>query len=145
MVITVVVTNQGNEPTTAGFWVDLYLNPSGTPSIGQRWEDLCGLFPCHGIAWGVTELLDPGESVTLQSVASDYDDIQTVWPGWLVNGTTDAWVQVDSWDPDSSTGNIAESDETNNLTQLSGLTVTGDNPPSLASEGREVPDRPAQP
>ncbi|NJP06968.1 MAG: hypothetical protein HC837_15785 [Chloroflexaceae bacterium] len=142
--ITVVVHNQGNKPSTNGFWVDLYFNPSSTPAVNQTWDILCELFPCHGITWGVTRQLNPGEQVVLTSTVESYAEAQTVWPGWLLNGTTDIVVQVDSWNPETTNGNVVETDEANNVTSLSGLTVTGANPATLAQEP-VLAERPPQP
>jgi hypothetical protein len=134
---TVTITNVGDAATEAGFWVDLYLNPTAPPTFNQPWYDMCGLEPCHGIVWGVSEPLAPGESITLTSTVSSYEADYTRWPGWLASGTTDVYVVVDSWNCDSETGQcvaggaVEESDETNNLTHLGGLEVTGENPASL--------------
>jgi hypothetical protein len=131
---TVTVTNVGDTATEAAFWVDLYLNPAQAPTINQRWDKLCGLKPCNGIAWTVRDMLDPGETVVLTSTASSYETDYTRWPGWLASGTTDVYVVVDSWNCDADmsqcvpTGAVVEEDETNNLTRLGGLVVTGANP-----------------
>jgi hypothetical protein len=58
---------------------------------------------------------------------------------------------VDSWNCNSETGAceptgaVEEADETNNLTHLGGLTVTGENPPHTTIQAEELPIRPAQP
>jgi len=134
---TVTITNVGDAATEAGFWVDLYLNPTQVPTANQPWYDMCGLEPCHGIVWGVSDPLAPGESIIRTSSAPSYEADYTRWPGWLASGTTDVYVVVDSWNCDSETGQcvaggaIEESDEVNNLTHLGGLTVTGENPANL--------------
>jgi hypothetical protein len=135
--ITIEVTNQGDAATEKGFWIDLYVNPSATPTVNQSWLDLCGLTPCRGIVWSVNEVLEPGETITLTASEASYETDYTRWPGWLASGTTDVYVVVDSWNCDSETGQcvaggaVDESDEDNNLTHLGGLEVTGENPASL--------------
>jgi hypothetical protein len=134
---TVTITNVGDAASAAGFWVDLYLNPTATPTVNQPWQDLCGLQPCHGIVWSVSELLEPGETITLTASEASYAADYTRWPGWLESGMTDLYVLVDSWNCESETGACAptgaveEANEDNNLTHLGGLTVTGENPASL--------------
>jgi hypothetical protein len=149
--ITVEVTNQGEAATDSGFWVDLYINPTQMPTINQPWDRLCGLYPCYGIVWGVSEPLQPGESVTLTSTAGSYAAEHTIWPGWFAAGTSDLYLLVDSWNCDETgaqcavAGVLPEGDETNNLTYLNGLTVTGDNPPQTTTHVVELPVRPPQP
>jgi hypothetical protein len=142
---TVTITNVGDAATEAGFWVDLYLNPTQAPTANQPWYDMCGLEPCHGIVWGVSEPLAPGESIIFTSTAPSYEADYTRWPGWLARGTTDVYVVADSWNCASETGQcvaggaVEESDEANNLTHLGGLTVTGENPASLLAAPVVVP------
>jgi hypothetical protein len=135
--ITVEVTNQGDAATESGFWIDLYVNPTATPTVNQSWLDLCGLTPCRGIVWSVSEVVEPGETITLTASEASYAADYTRWPGWLERGMTDLYVLVDSWNCESETGACAptgaveEANEANNLTHLGGLTVTGTNPASL--------------
>jgi hypothetical protein len=149
--ITVEVTNQGDAATENGFWVELYINPAEEPAVNQSWDSLCGLWPCHGIVWGVSDSLAPGESITLTSEAGSYTDLVTIWPGWFINGTSDLYLLVDSWNCDEqgeqcvATGVEQERDETNNLTHLGGLTVTGENPPQPTIQTEALPIRPSQP
>jgi hypothetical protein len=129
--ISVTITNQGNG-TAAPFWVDLYINPSSPPTAAnQTWNTRCGLTPCHGIAWGVTSALAPGESITLssQTLFGGY----SVWPGWFAAGTSDIYAYVDSFNPGIVTGAVAESNEANNRAEIHGLSVTGQNPLALQS------------
>jgi hypothetical protein len=134
---TVTITNVGDAATEAGFWVDLYLNPEQVPTANQPWYNVCGLEPCHGIVWGVSEPLAPGESIVHTSRAPSYEADYTRWPGWLARGTIDVYVVVDSWNCGANGeqcvagGAVEESDEDNNLTHLGGLEVTGENPASL--------------
>jgi hypothetical protein len=145
--VIVTVTNVGNAPTDAGFWVDLYLNPAEVPALHQTWDDLCGVVPCHGIVWDVPERLEPGESLTLTSTAASYAPDYTRWPGWLAAGTTDIYLLVDSWHcaPDETRcvagGAVIEQDEANNRAHLGSLTVTGENPPTALDIETPVPAR----
>lgn len=124
VLITVVVKNQGSN-WASGFWVDFFINPSQRPApSGQTWNKLCTLSPCYGIAWFVEQPLHPGESVTLTSTPGSYSIPYTYWPGSFAAGTSDLYLLVDSWNPNTSTGAIPESDESNNLAELHGLVVT---------------------
>jgi hypothetical protein len=125
VVLTVVITNIGQTATSAGFWVDAFINPQPIPTQPNIiWNDTCTLTPCYGIAWAVTETLQPGESITLTSTPDSYAGEQTVWPGWFVAGTTEVYVSVDSFNPGVIVGAVAEEDETNNISALRGITVT---------------------
>ncbi|GIV98405.1 MAG: hypothetical protein KatS3mg057_3062 [Herpetosiphonaceae bacterium] len=121
--ITVIVTNTGS--VTAGpFWVDFYINPSTPPTkANMLWSELCTLDPCQGIAWYVTEGLAPGQSVQLTS--RSYSENHSHWSGFFVPGTTDLYIYVDSWNPDSEHGLVQEVNEQNNRAELHGLTVSG--------------------
>ncbi len=126
VLITVVVTNIGNAPAD-DFWVDAYLNPSAPPTVGnQVWNERCGLQPCFGLAWYVTEPLLPGASVTLTSgPGGPYAD-NTIWPGYFAPGTTDLYIYADSYSDDGGPGAlIREHYETNNRAELHGLVVAG--------------------
>ena len=141
--ITVAVTNTGTAKAGA-FWVDLYVNPSVAPAVNVPWYDACGLSPCYGIAWYVPGGLAVGDSVTLTSAEGSYSGAHTIWPGYFAAGTTALYVLVDSWNPDVSTGGVAESNESNNLSQRTGLAVSGesvsdDSLPKLD----DIPARPA--
>ena len=112
--ITVVIENTGSFTTTAGFWVDLYIDPDPAlmpPQVNQTW-DLVG--SQYGLAWGVTQSLAPGEQVTLTSLSyvAEYSD----WPGYFnCNGPHTLYAQVDSYSGLTTYGAIAEADETNNV------------------------------
>ncbi len=147
--IELTVTNTGLVATNASFWVDLYINPARTPTRNEFWQENCGLFPCQGVTWGVTQTLQPGESVVLRSTPESYDPIHTIWSGSFRAGTTDLYAFLDVWNPDTDFGAVNEGakGEQNNVVRLSGLTVTGNGltekdvnttPPAL-------PPRPAQP
>jgi hypothetical protein len=126
VVVSVTVTNQG-DALAGPFWVDLYINPSSPPTAAnQLWNTRCGMTPCFGIAWQVPGGLAPGQSVTLtsQNLPAGY----SIWPGYFASGTSDLYAFVDSFNPGVAAGAVAERDETNNLAELHGLSVTGTNP-----------------
>ncbi len=149
--ITVTVTNTGTGPTSGGFWVDFYINPSQTPTVNRPWNEICGLTPCYGIAWYVDQVLQPGQSITLTSTPDSYYGENTVWPGSFAAGTSVLYVLVDSWNRsgDSSTGDpngsVIEADENNNLAQQN-ITVTGTSAvPSGLPRPETLPTRPVHP
>jgi hypothetical protein len=70
--VQVVVSNQGNAATAEDFWVDAYVAPDPVPTaVNQLWPDLAD----EGIAWGVTERLQPGEIITLTVDGAYYHGI----------------------------------------------------------------------
>ncbi|NJL04580.1 MAG: hypothetical protein HC911_06650, partial [Chloroflexaceae bacterium] len=149
VMIELTITNNGLVATSAGFWVDLYINPARTPEQNVFWQDNCGLFPCHGITWGVTETLQPGESMVLRSTPDSYLAAYTIWPGSLLAGTTDLYAFLDVWNPDTDFGamNEGEKGEANNVVRLSGLTVTGSQLAETQADATApvLPPRPKQP
>jgi hypothetical protein len=126
VLITVKVKNVGGSPTTVGFWVDLYINPSTPPTTPNvRWNDVCGISPCYGIAWYVNQSLAPGQSITLTSAPGQFAGPQSIWPGSFASGTNALYVYVDSYNPPVPTGAVVESNETNNSAQITGFVVAG--------------------
>lgn len=126
--INVTVTNQGAARAEA-FWVDFYINPVTPPTqAGTFWYDTCGLEPCYGLTWEAYDGLDPGESITFTSTPGSYHDRSTVWPGYFAAGTSDLYVYVDSYGSLGGNGATRESNESNNRTELHGLTVAGITP-----------------
>ncbi|NJK82232.1 MAG: hypothetical protein HC914_21210, partial [Chloroflexaceae bacterium] len=128
--IEVIITNQGELPSRAAFWVDLSINPAETPRQNLRWEENCGTTACQGIAWGITGTLEVSETLVLRSDSdssgtSNGIERATNWNGQFAAGTTDLYVFVDAWNPEDDNGTIEEgpAGEQNNLLQLSGLTV----------------------
>ena len=131
----VVVRNVGTEAVTDDFWVDLYLNPSGTPGLNQPWQELsqsgeqgvgnCPNDPtCYGRAWYVTSDLSPGAEINLNTqmpVDQRYDR-------WPTGGApyssrhSPMMALVDSWGTPSY-GTVYENNETDNLS--GGLTGAG--------------------
>jgi hypothetical protein len=131
VVIRVVIANRG-ESRSAPAWVDLYINPAVAPGrVNTRWNDVCAMQPCFGLAWAVPSLA-PSEQITLTSEVGNYAAGYSVWPGWFAAGTQDLYVFVDSWNATTTTGAVRESNENNNILHLPGLTVQGQNPPAPA-------------
>jgi uncharacterized repeat protein (TIGR01451 family) len=125
--VQVTVRNVGTEPATGNFWVDLYLNPAGTPAVNQPWQNVsqsgelgvaaCAGDPtCYGRAWYVTEDLSPGEAVVLSTQMAP-DQRYDRWPAggvpYVGRRHTPILALVDSWG--DSYGAIYERDETDNL------------------------------
>jgi uncharacterized repeat protein (TIGR01451 family) len=144
--ITVTVINSGTAPAT-GFWVDLYINPSSTPTVNKRWNDLN---PAEGIAWAVPALA-PGKSVTLSSTCSDpatyptppcYGSHYSRWYGYFLSGSPRTlYVLVDSWGPPNPWGGVYEgAGESNNLW---GPTITSIGPTSGPEPAGLPPPGPA--
>jgi hypothetical protein len=138
VLVTAVVTNQGDAPA-GPFWVDFYINPSRPPAVNLRWNDICGLSPCYGLAWYVSNGLAAGQSVTLTS--NNYPAGYSIWPGYFPSGATDLYLYVDVWNPTVPSGAVAEGDENNNLAERHGLTVTG----FTSSANPNPADLPARP
>jgi hypothetical protein len=139
--VNVVITNQGGSPA-GGFWVDFYINPAGTPTVNKRWNDLCSMNPCYGLAWYVAGL-GAGQSVNLSS--NSFAATHSVWPGYFAGGTTNLHLYVDSWNPGVSSGSVSELNEANNLyTYPGGVVVTGLAPAAAEKTAADLPLRPAR-
>jgi PKD repeat protein len=114
----VTIRNNGPAPVTVDFWVDLYLDPSRVPAVGDLWNDLSD----HGKAWLVRNPdLGPGETLVLDTRAPDDPDNPELrysdWPDQLPVGTHAIYAQVDSyWRP---SGLVIELNEGNNLLDIS--------------------------
>jgi hypothetical protein len=120
VVIAVTISNRGTAPASQ-FWVDFYINPSTPPTgTNQPWNRRCGLTPCYGIAWYVTQTIAPGQSITLTSTPDSYYVQNTRWRGQFAQGTSDLYLYVDSWNPTVATGAVDEVDETNNRAEYHG-------------------------
>lgn len=132
--LSVVITNIGLSKAEP-FWVDLYINPSSVPSSANlQWQQLCTLAPCFGIAWNVTRSLAPGEVITLTSTNDHFVADFTNWPGWFASGTSDIYIYIDSYSPSKADGSVLEANEANNIGQIVGLTVMGNNPSQAKPE-----------
>jgi len=114
----VVVKNVGQSTASADFWVDLYIAPWTPPSqVNQLWTDLSS----QGLAWGVTQDLAMGQSLTLSIGDSFYSADRSFLLQNLAVGTI-VYAQVDSWNPDTNYGAVREQHEIlgqpyNNITQ----------------------------
>ena len=127
-IIQVVINNQGSQ-TATDFWVDLYINPIRGPKPQDAWQYLCANpWPnanCLGAAWHVTQLLLPGQSLTLTTQTQITDSAYSHWLGYFnVAGQHSLYVQVDSFGDDGDKGNIDERDEQNNVLGPIGLLIT---------------------
>jgi uncharacterized repeat protein (TIGR01451 family) len=113
--VQVTIRNNGPAPVTSDFWVDLYLDPSRVPTVGDLWNDLGS----QGKAWfmrdptilsGGTIVLDTRDPDDPADPLKRYSN----WPDQLPAGAHALYVQADSyWRP---SGMIVETDETNNVT-----------------------------
>ena len=113
--ITVTLKNQGNAAVTDPFWVDVYFNPTGTPTLNQPWDSIAAA----GAVWGVTANIGAGDSLTLT--------VGDAWyvPDWSSDtfpDKADVYGLVDSVNYGSTYGNVWESNEANNLWPGSGST-----------------------
>ncbi len=106
--VTVTIRNAGDGTITNDFWVDVYFNPTETPTLNKEWHEIAEA----GLVWGVTASLAPGESLILTIGNSYYstEDSSTTYP----SGAT-VYALVDSIDAETSYGNVLEADEGNNL------------------------------
>jgi hypothetical protein len=105
--ITVTVKNLGNTPVVDAFWVDVYFDPSpAPPPLNRTWQSIA----TYGANWGVTQTLAPGEVLTLTVGGPYYTAGSASFPaGAQVYG------YVDSINYATTTGNVRESNEDNNV------------------------------
>jgi hypothetical protein len=152
VLISVTITNNGTAAASQ-FWVDFYINPSAPPTdTNQRWDRLCGLTPCYGIAWYVSQMIEPGQSITLTSTPDSYFAANTRWRGQFAQGTSDLYLYVDSWNPTVATGAVDEINETNNRAEYHGQPTSVaigapiDDPATPdARRDEDLPPRPVRP
>ncbi len=111
--VEVVLTNQGPVDTAAGFWVDFYVAPSSVPTAAnQLWQDVSS----EGIAWGITEPIVAGESLTLTYSTAPgapnlyFSAADSNFTGTLSAGTS-IYAQVDSAHVSNVNGAILETHE----------------------------------
>ena len=111
--VTLTLRNQGNAPVTDAFWVDVYFNPSVTPSLNARWQDIAP----QGAVWGVTgaglSQLTPGGTLTLTTSGPFYFPEFSSPAPWPVGASV--FAQADSVDFSTTYGAVQESNEGNNL------------------------------
>lgn len=121
--VQVIVRNRGSQPVVDEFWVDLYIDPGPLPvTVNQSW-DLLGQ---QGAVWGVTGEalpLAPGQTITLRLSSQDpyfYPDY-SVLPSTLAVGQS-LFVQVDSYNEETSYGGVLENHESANQNSSGGQT-----------------------
>ncbi|MFB0536776.1 MAG: hypothetical protein ACETWR_17560 [Anaerolineae bacterium] len=109
--VTVTIRNAGTTAVNDEFWVDVYFDPSETPSLNHPWNTIAD----HGVVWGVTTAIPVGGSLVLTTDASDpyYVPDYSSTPPLPVGA--EVWALVDSVDPSTTYGAVQESDEGNNL------------------------------
>jgi hypothetical protein len=107
--VIVTIRNKGSAPVGNHFWVDLYINPSETPTVNKTWAALCD----EGIAWDVTAKLPLGESLTLTLNDAFMVAERTSFDGFA--GGEIVYALVDSTNEGVKTGRVLETDEDNNL------------------------------
>ncbi|MFD3164889.1 CSLREA domain-containing protein [Herpetosiphon sp. NSE202] len=102
--LEVIVTNQGNCAANEAFWVDLYLAPNPAPShVNQQWWDIAQ----QGIVWGVTQSLEPGQSISLQPYDQYYSARRSAWSNRIA-AQTKLYVQADAYNAATNYGAVLE-------------------------------------
>ncbi|MCB0165383.1 MAG: choice-of-anchor D domain-containing protein [Anaerolineae bacterium] len=108
--VTLQIRNNGTGPVSDAFWVDVYFNPSQTPSLNQPWDTIAPA----GAVWGVNKTLQPGEVLTLSTGGNYYyPDLSS---SQFITGAT-VYAYVDSINYATTYGNVQETNENNNLSQ----------------------------
>ncbi len=106
--ITLQIQNAGNTATSGDFWVDVYFNPSETPSLNKTWQSIAS----YGAAWEVTQSLAAGEVVTLTIGGTYYDASKS--SSSFPSGAN-VYGYVDSVNYATTYGAVQESNKSNNL------------------------------
>jgi hypothetical protein len=125
--VSLTIQNVGNAPSDHSFWVDVYFNPTVTPSLNHEWHTIAS----HGVVWGVTTSIPAGGTLTLVNNTSDpyYFPNYSSQPPLPVGASV--YALVDSINHSTTYGAVSESNEDNNLygpvisTAGEGPTVTG--------------------
>lgn len=144
--VQITLRNQGSGVIQEDFWVELYVNPQPAPSrVDQLWSEL-GI---QGGVWGVLQDLAPGDSITLSVGDRFYYAEYSTLPGVLAAGTT-LYVQVDSWNEETTYGAVLEGHEstgqpTNNILGPVTLSQPVTLPGRSASGAERRPHGPALP
>jgi len=107
--VTVTIRNQGNAPATDDFWVDVYFNPTETPSVNKPWDTIAS----HGAAWGVTSDIPAGDVLVLITGGDYYFPEYSSTPPLPVGANV--YALVDSINYGTTYGTVQESNEGNNL------------------------------
>ncbi|GAB4410284.1 MAG: hypothetical protein Fur0044_03990 [Anaerolineae bacterium] len=134
--VTLVIRNQGNAPVVDAFWVDVYFNPTSTPTVNKRWQDIAS----RGQVWGIQGVglpLDPGESLTLTSGDAFYFPQFSSAPPLPVGANV--FGLVDSVDFSTTFGAVRESNEANNLFGPV-LSTAASGPATAAQSGTPSPE-----
>jgi hypothetical protein len=109
------IRNTGGQAVMAGFWVDLYLNPSPAPThVNQTWQ----MLGTQGMAWGVTTPALPlaaGQAITLTTYGDYYRPDQSSFTAPIVAGAQ-VYVQVDSANTNTTYGAVRETHEISGTT-----------------------------
>jgi len=112
--VTLTLRNNGTEPITSAFWVDLYIDPSKTPEVNEIWSDLSA----SGATWRVYGLR-AGETITLTTRSTgdpqDPNGRLSDFRAFVSAGPHTLRVLADSFEPGSSFGAVSEGNEQNNL------------------------------
>jgi hypothetical protein len=107
LTITVTIENRAPVDAPNGFWVELFVDPSGVPTInsvaGQEGE---------GAFWYVPGL---AAEETLSLALRDADDRYTSFAGNLTSGRHEIYAYVDAYNSVGELGLVSELDETNNV------------------------------
>jgi hypothetical protein len=130
--VTVTIKNQGNVPVTDAFWVDVYFNPSVTPSLNQPWDTIAS----YGMVWGVTTPIAPNGGILILTSGGDYYFPEYSSPAPLPVGA-DVYALVDSINFGTSYGTVLESNEENNLLgPVTSTTGVAGEAASVGNQGR---------
>ena len=138
--ITVTLKNEGLDPVTVPFWVDVYFDPATVPALNQPWPTLAPA----GAAWGITQTLAPDENLTLTTGDKFYaaPPVSSPLP-YPVDVPT--YVLLDSVNYSTDYGNVREKHEDNNLggpvTPSEGAGQTGSLQPAGAPLPSDLPSR----
>ena len=106
--VQVVVVNQGGAATAGQFWVDVYIDPDPAPTrVNQLWQHVAQ----QGLVWGITVVMEPGDSITL-SFGDEFYSTQWSDVSWPLGLDLPVYAQVDAWnDDDPDVGAILENHE----------------------------------
>ena len=107
--VEIVITNIGNGAVNDTFWVDLYINPTITPTtVNQVWH----LVGTEGIVWGITDIstLTPGGQITLTLSHAGLTEEKSNYSGTFSEADI-IYVQVDSAHTGTNYGGVLESHE----------------------------------
>jgi len=112
--VELVLHNQGNIPVTEPFWVDLYVNPKNPPTqVNQDWYTHAQAD--GGVVWFVKDvIINPNGQLVLQyspdpTAPNEFVDpsARTNLPD-TINPDTPIYAQVDSFNLETTYGNILE-------------------------------------